>query len=80
MIVREGTASDRRFTVLARVRCLDCGNVYAKPSEGGTVEENPGCPQCGYLGWIPAAVDFNRDAAPSRSVVDLRQRRASRRR
>ena len=80
MDVREGTAPHRRFTVLARVRCLDCGNLYAKPSRGGTVEENPGCPHCGYLGWIPGAVDFNAAASPSRSVVDLRQRRASRRR
>jgi hypothetical protein len=35
------------------VRCLECGEVYAKPLAGGTVEKNPGCPLCGYVGWIP---------------------------
>jgi hypothetical protein len=35
------------------VRCLECGEVYAKPLGGGTVEKNPGCPLCGYVGWIP---------------------------
>ena len=37
---------------LDRVRCLECGTTYAKPAEGGTVHENPGCPRCGYLGWV----------------------------
>lgn len=35
------------------VRCLECGEVYAKPLAGGTVDKNPGCPLCGYVGWIP---------------------------
>jgi hypothetical protein len=35
------------------VRCLECSEVYAKPLAGGTVEKNPGCPLCGYVGWIP---------------------------
>ena len=35
------------------VRCLECGEVYAKPIGGSTVEKNPGCPLCGYVGWIP---------------------------
>ena len=39
--------------VLDTVRCLDCGEVYAKPRDGGTVEQNPGCPACGYVGWLP---------------------------
>lgn len=68
----------RRLTVLTRVRCLDCGLAYAKPTEGGTANENPGCPRCGYLGWIPAAVEIT-GTPPSRSVVDLRRRRADRR-
>ena len=37
------------------VRCLACGTAYAKPSGGGSVKENPGCPSCGYLGWVTAA-------------------------
>lgn len=41
---------------IERVRCLDCGTPYTKPADGGTVNENPGCPRCGYLGWISASV------------------------
>ena len=37
-----------------RVRCLECGSRYVKPADGGTVRRNPGCPQCGYVGWISA--------------------------
>ncbi|HET7572186.1 MAG TPA: hypothetical protein VFJ77_05890 [Gaiellaceae bacterium] len=49
------------------VRCLECGDVYAKPAGGGTVQMNPGCPTCGYVGWIPLAV---------RSLARRRRRRA----
>jgi predicted nucleic acid-binding Zn-ribbon protein len=42
------------LTIVESVRCLDCGAVYAKPSAGGTVRENPGCPECGYVGWVAA--------------------------
>jgi hypothetical protein len=45
-----------RPLVLESVRCLECGEVYAKPSAGGTVQKNPGCPCCGYVGWIPVSV------------------------
>jgi hypothetical protein len=44
------------LTVLESVGCLKCGAVYAKPSAGGTVRENPGCPDCGYAGWVGAHV------------------------
>lgn len=74
----------RRFTRLDRVRCLDCGLAYAKPVDGGTVRENPGCPSCGYLGWIPAGVATydvrSGETRSARSVVDLRLRRAAPRR
>jgi ribosomal protein S27AE len=43
------------LTVLESVRCLECGAFYAKPSDGGTVRQNPGCPECGYVGWMAAA-------------------------
>ena len=43
------------LTVLENVQCLGCGAVYAKPAGGGTVRENPGCPECGYVGWVVAA-------------------------
>ena len=36
------------------VRCLQCGIEYDKPFGGGTEEQNPGCPACGYAGWITA--------------------------
>jgi predicted nucleic acid-binding Zn-ribbon protein len=64
---------------LTQVRCLECGAAYAKPAKGGTVEQNPGCPRCGYIGWIPAAVEAIPGEARSRSAADLLQRRASRR-
>jgi predicted nucleic-acid-binding Zn-ribbon protein len=41
---------------LERVRCLECGATYVKPADGGTVHENPGCPKCGYLGWISTKI------------------------
>ena len=41
---------------LERVRCLECGATYVKPSDGGTVSRNPGCPRCGYVGWILATL------------------------
>jgi len=34
------------------VRCLSCDFSYTKPAGGGTVHENPGCPECGYAGWV----------------------------
>jgi len=44
------------LSVLESVVCLECGEHYSKPSFGGTVEQNPGCPLCGYVGWIPARI------------------------
>jgi hypothetical protein len=41
------------LSVFESVRCLECGEVYSKPVAGGTVQKNPGCPVCGYVGWIP---------------------------
>jgi phage FluMu protein Com len=46
--------------VLESVRCLECGEVYAKPSGGGTVAANPGCPECQYVGWIPVTIPRER--------------------
>jgi hypothetical protein len=45
------------LTVVESVRCLECGAVYAKPAGGGTVRDNPGCPDCGYVGWVSAGID-----------------------
>ena len=44
------------LAVLDSVRCLECGEIYSKPAAGSTVEKNPGCPSCGYVGWIPITV------------------------
>ena len=44
------------LAVVESVRCLECGDVYAKPNAGGTVHKNPGCPTCGYVGWIPVSL------------------------
>ena len=49
----EAAAPPARRDVLASVRCLECGGVYAKPTVGGTNDMNPGCPVCAYVGWIP---------------------------
>jgi hypothetical protein len=56
-------------TVLESVRCLECGEVYSKPLAGGTVQKNPGCPTCGYVGWIPVTVP---DEGPRRFGAGLR--------
>jgi hypothetical protein len=61
--------SEPPSAALDRVRCLDCGSAYAKPARGGTVERNPGCPRCGYIGWVDLSVEL-RPEAPSRSAAD----------
>ena len=72
-----GEATDGHGDDVERVRCLSCGSTYAKPSGGGTVAANPGCPECGYVGWVPATVPVTR-AAQRRSAADLRRRRSMR--
>jgi hypothetical protein len=56
-----------RLAVLESVRCLDCGATYAKPRAGGTVEQNPGCPNCGYVGWLALTLPLERGRRPHRS-------------
>jgi hypothetical protein len=56
------------------VRCLECGAVYSKPAVGGTVTANPGCPECGYLGWLSSSIPFSEDAPRLRSVAGRRLR------
>jgi hypothetical protein len=60
---------DRALTVLESVRCLECGAVYSKPGDGGTVRENPGCPECGYVGWVVAGAPVTKEPRPSRSAA-----------
>ena len=63
-------SSQPSLTVLDSVRCLDCGAVYSKPSGGGTRKQNPGCPDCGYLGWISTAVPLTPSFERRRSAAD----------
>jgi hypothetical protein len=60
---------------IQRVRCLGCGVVYVKPNGGGTVTANPGCPDCGYVGWVKDGEPFSRESFQLRSVADPRRRR-----
>jgi len=65
-------AEGPQLAIVEGVRCLNCGAVYGKPRAGGTVRENPGCPDCGYVGWVPAAADaVTEESFPSRSVAGL---------
>ena len=47
--------------MLENVRCLECSEVYAKPVSGGVLDQNPGCPSCGYSGWIPVSLPSERE-------------------
>ena len=67
-------AVHRPLTVLESVVCLECGETYSKPNMGGTTQQNPGCPVCAYVGWIPVTVPESR----RRSVVGRRLPRACR--
>jgi hypothetical protein len=58
------------LTLVESVRCLECGEVYSKPAAGGTVETNPGCPVCEYVGWIPIRLPRER-RLPLRSAAGL---------
>lgn len=63
------------LTVLESVRCLECGAIYAKPSGGGTAQQNPGCPECGYVGWIGVDAPIMQAWQPFRFAEDPLQRR-----
>jgi hypothetical protein len=65
----------RSLSRVQRVRCLACGLVYVKPAGGGTVSANPGCPACGYVGWVLEQSVVRRDVAQRRSVAGRLRRR-----
>ena len=46
------TVESKEPSRIKTVRCLSCGEAYTKPTGGGTVQTNPGCPDCGYVGWV----------------------------
>ena len=66
--------AEGRLSLLESVRCLDCGAIYSKPAGGGTVRQNPGCPECGYVGWIDVGARFSEPSLPRRFVEGLQQR------
>jgi predicted nucleic acid-binding Zn-ribbon protein len=63
--------------MIESVRCLECGAVYAKPAGGGTVNANPGCPECGYVGWLSAAIPFTAGSARRHFGADRPRRRSA---
>jgi hypothetical protein len=65
-----------QLTVVESVSCLECGVVYAKPQAGGTVRENPGCPDCGYVGWMASPPSFSEEWLPSRPAAGRQPHRS----
>jgi predicted nucleic acid-binding Zn-ribbon protein len=63
-------------SVFHTVRCLGCGVVYPKPARDGIVAANPGCPQCGYVGWLTTSV-ATALALRRRFAADHRRRRSA---
>ena len=72
----EGAPNAPTLAVLHTVRCLSCGAVYSKPARGGTVTANPGCPDCGYLGWLTNS-SATALALRDRFAVDPRRRHSA---
>jgi hypothetical protein len=70
-----GAAGGEPSARIERVRCLGCGIQYVKPVGGGTVSANPGCPECGYVGWVRESATTKREIASLRSVADRLRRR-----
>ncbi len=69
MEVESGATASRSLELIENVRCLECGAVYSKPARGGTVAANPGCPDCGYLGWLPVTIPVSRELVRPRSFA-----------
>ena len=65
----------RPLVTIERVRCLGCSASYVKPAGGGTVSANPGCPECGYVGWVLEQVSIRRGGAPNRFFSGRLRRR-----
>lgn len=64
--------ASHRLELFESVRCLECGAVYSKPAGRSVAEANPGCPECGYVGWLSTAIPFKEESWRHRSVADLR--------
>ena len=70
---RNGTT----LAVVESVRCLECGAVYAKPAGGGTVRANPGCPECGYVGWLAVSIPISEELSQHRFFAGRLRRRSA---
>ena len=70
--------SDNATHAPDRVRCLECGDVYLKPHGRGTAGSNPGCPTCGYIGWVDADVLVTPAMLRNRFAADPLRRRSDR--
>jgi hypothetical protein len=73
---RESAQRTPKLEVLHTVRFLGCGAVYSKPARGGTVSSNPGCPDCGYVGWLTTS-SATALALRHRFAVDPRRRHSA---
>ena len=56
---------DAPLHTLEPVRCLQCGTGYEKPRGRGAFQDNPGCPSCGYVGWIMVSAPLERHGEPA---------------
>jgi predicted nucleic acid-binding Zn-ribbon protein len=74
MAKEEAMDTIRQLEVLHTVRCLECGAVYSKPAGGGTATANPGCPECGYVGWVSTSSPVTEPSQQHRSAADPRRR------
>ena len=77
MEAKHAASHGRNLALVEPVRCLECGAIYSKPAGGGTVKANPGCPECGYLGWLSASIPINEEALRRRSDEDRRRRHSA---
>ena len=66
----ESKSDGPTLAVYESVRCLACGTVYGKPARGGTQRLNPGCPECGYVGWLSVDLPLRPLSEPHRSDED----------
>jgi hypothetical protein len=74
---QEARPNGTKLAVVESVRCLECGAVYAKPAGGGTVRANPGCPECGYVGWLAVSIPVSRELSQHRFFAGRLRRRSA---
>jgi len=76
-VEEDSSAAGLTLAVVESVRCLECGAVYAKPAGGGTVRANPGCPECGYVGWLAVSVPLSKELSQHRFFAGRLRRRSA---